>query len=158
MSNCRLSNEFLCSHSLFGGLSDEELDLIRPLLSEGHYTAGDYLLKEGEENHTIFFIVEGSVSIEKECADSQQGIRQLTVLGKGDSFGEMELIDVQPCAASAVALKDTFVTTLSNNDLYQLSKSHLKTYTIIIMNLAREISRRLRKTDEKLASMFYSKS
>ena len=158
MSNCRLSNEFLCNHSLFGGLSDEELDLIRPLLSEEHYKTGEYLLREGEENHKIFFIVEGGVSIEKQCADSKEGTRQLTVLAKGDSFGEMELIDVQPCAASAVAQEDTFVTTLTNSDLYRLSKSHLKTYTIIIMNLAREISRRLRKTDEKLASMFYSRS
>ncbi len=158
MSPCRVSNEFLCSHSLFGGLSDEELERIRPILKEAHYSKGSYLLKQGEENHTLFFIVEGKVSIEKQSKKGNSGSRQITELARGDSFGEMELIDVQPCAASAVAVEDTLVVTLTNSDLYRLSKTNLKTYTILVLNLAREISRRLRVTDEKLASLLYSRS
>ncbi len=69
----------------------------------------------------------------------------------------MELIDIQPCAASVKALTDTTVVTFTNRDLYELSHTHLKTYTMIIMNLAREISRRLRVTDERLAVELYNK-
>lgn len=69
----------------------------------------------------------------------------------GDSFGEMELIDIQPCAASAICLTDATIITLSNKDLYTLSTTHLKTYTMLILNLARDISRRLRSTDTLLA-------
>lgn len=69
----------------------------------------------------------------------------------GDTFGEMELIDIQPCAATVRADKKTSVVTFTNADLYTLSKWNLKTYAMIIMNLAREISRRLRAANEALS-------
>ncbi len=156
MARCSISNDFLCSHSLFGGLSEQELEWIRPYLTEMHFKKGDHLLSQGQPNNRVFFIVKGEISIEKHLEEQSADDRQLAVLKEGDSFGEMELIDIQPCAASAVALSDTHVATLSNGDLYTLSKDHLKTYTMIIMNLAREISRRLRRTDEKLVLALYS--
>ncbi len=157
MSSCTVGNEFLCNHSLFGGLTHEELELLRPRLKESRYTAGAYLLEQGEPNSSVFFIIEGSVAIIKHALDAADADREIAVLSTGDSFGEMELIDIQPCAASVKALTDTTVATFTNRDLYELSHSHLKTYTMIIMNLAREISRRLRVTDEKLAAELYRK-
>ena len=156
MGSCSVSNEFLCTHSLFGGLTSNELESLRPYLDEKLYQRGEYLLTQNEPNNRVFFIVSGEVAIQKHST-SDQTEHTLAVMGEGDSFGEMELIDIQPCAASAVALKPTKVITLTNGDLYQLSKVHLKTYTMIIMNLAREISRRLRTADEKLVLELYAK-
>jgi CRP-like cAMP-binding protein len=136
---------------MFGGLTEEELKRVHTLLDEKHYAKNDYILKQGESNNSVFFILEGSVSILKHSLDPKGGDREITILHTGDSFGEMELIDIQSCAASVIALTDTTVITLSNKDLYTLSKNHLMTYTMIIMNLAREISRRLRATDNLLA-------
>jgi CRP-like cAMP-binding protein len=136
---------------MFGGLTEEELKRVHTLLDEKHYAKNDYILKQGESNNSVFFILEGSVSVLKHSLDPKGGDREITILHTGDSFGEMELIDIQSCAASVIALTDTKVITLSNKDLYTLSKNHLMTYTMIIMNLAREISRRLRATDNLLA-------
>ena len=64
---------------------------------------------------------------------------------------KMELIDIQPRAATVKAIKKTQVLTLSRKDLYSISKWDLQTFTFIIMNLAREVSRRLRKMDDNFA-------
>lgn len=99
----------------------------------------------------MFFIVHGNVDITKHSQENPDDERVIASLVEGDSFGEMELIDVQPCAASAVATDQTHVVTLNNRDFYLLSKSHPAVYTIMMLNLARDISRHLRRTDELLA-------
>lgn len=164
MNSCKIDNKFLYSHSLFGGLTDNELEKIKTYFKEERYTAGDIILHESEPNNRIFFIISGKVSIIKNRDQSQKSKNEdddsIVVLSQftgGDTFGEMELIDIQPCAASVRADTDTLVYTFTNNDLYQLSKWNQKTHTMIIMNLAREISRRLRATNEQLSYELYKK-
>ncbi len=151
MSECTIDNAFLCKHSMFGGLTDDQLMLIHDYLDETTYTKGTCILKQGEPNNTVYFIVEGEISIQKHPVEKEEQERVIATLHAGDSFGEMELIDIQPCAASAVCLTDVTIISLSNKDLYKLSTTHLKTYTMLILNLARDISRRLRSTDNLLA-------
>jgi CRP-like cAMP-binding protein len=149
--------QFLRSHALFGGLTEEEINNIRPLLKEESFSKGDTIVHEGGQAGKLFFICTGSVEIIKKT-DTPKGPfqRRIATLGVGDTFGEMELIDVQPCIATVRAIEDTSVLTLSNMDLYKISKSNLKTYTMILMNLAREISRRLRHADGLLASALFT--
>ena len=151
MSECTIDNAFLCKHSMFGGLSDIELMIIHDYLDERTYDKGTCILKQGEPNNTVYFIVEGEVSIQKHPLDKEDQERVITTLRAGDSFGEMELIDIQSCAASAICLTDVTIISLSNQNLYKLSTTNLKTYTMLILNLARDISRRLRSTDNLLA-------
>lgn len=136
---------------MFGGLGEAELNLVRPLLDEIDYAAGSRILVQGEPNNSVYFILSGEVAIRKHPGEQGGKEREIAILHAGDSFGEMELIDIQSCAASVVCLTDVRVITLSNRNLYLLSKTNLMTYTMIIMNLARDISRRLRSTDNLLA-------
>jgi CRP-like cAMP-binding protein len=78
-------------------------------------------------------------------------LSRIFLFSEGDVFGEMELIDVQPCAASVRAITPTKALTLSNKGFYQIRKYDLKVFSLMIMNLARDISRRLRKADEIIA-------
>lgn len=151
MSECTIDNAFLCKHSMFGGLTDIELRIIHDYLDENTYAKGTCILKQGEPNNTVYFIVEGEISIQKHPLDKEDQERVITTLRAGDSFGEMELIDIQSCAASAICLTDVTIISLSNQNLYKLSTTNLKTYTMLILNLARDISRRLRSTDNLLA-------
>lgn len=161
MGTSRPEDEFLYSHSLFGGLTSDEIDSLRGFFVEHFYEKNEVILHQGEPNNTIFFILEGTVVV---CKHPQhtEGIgdpvceRIISNLSAGDTFGEMELIDIQPCAASVIAKEPTRVLTFTNYDLYKLSKSHCRTYAMIIMNLAREISRRLRKADEDLSYLLYT--
>lgn len=174
MKKMSVEDSFLYSHSLFGGLSEDELASVKEFLIEEHYAPGELILTENRPNSKIFFIIEGKVEIFKhshtemnqefepdECHqinhnhDAEDYEIAISELLAGDTFGEMELIDVQPCAASVRAVTDTRLLSLNNRDLYTLSKEHLKTFTMIVMNLAREISRRLREADSRLTMVLY---
>jgi len=148
-----IERDFLQSHALFGGISDEEIEQIIPLLKEEHYSKGDFIIKEGEDSDSLHFIVEGTVEVVKEVEnDPEAPHRQLAVMGPGDTFGEMELIDIQRRSASVRALDDVCALSLSNRNMYKLYHSNLKLYTMIIMNIAREISRRLRRMDAMISN------
>ncbi len=71
-------------------------------------------------------------------------------LGPGDCFGEMALLDMNPRSASAFAVADSTAIELSTAHLLSLYTRDLEQFTIMQMNLARELSRRLRLADEHL--------
>jgi CRP-like cAMP-binding protein len=129
-------------YSLFGGLLEEQIHAIIPLMEQETYEAGDAIITEGCPNDKIRFIVEGNVTAIKE------GIT-LYHFKEGDTFGEMEVLDVMPSAATIKALMPTQVMSISNRNLHQIYKNDIKAFALIIMNLARDISRRLRNMDEK---------
>jgi len=144
--------EFLKTHALFGGIQDSELEKIRAIMEEAHFSEGEIIIKEGEIGDRLYFIFKGSVEVLKKAGThEEEAWEPIAKLGEGDTFGEMELIDVQPRAATVKALEQTSALVLTNKDLYLIEKHSLKTFTIIIMNLAREISRRLRKMDAMVA-------
>lgn len=145
-----LDLEYLKKHSLFGGITDVAFECVKPLLRVARFPAGSVIIDEGTINDRIYFIYQGRVAITKHPHHGGEE-RELATMGEGDTFGEMELIDVQRCAASVRALEDTATLTLSNHDLYRISKMDMKTYALLLMNLAREISRRLRVTDDLIA-------
>ncbi len=134
----------LKDYSLFGGLLPEEIEAIRPLLGSASYEAGTAILREGETNDRIHFILEGSVEVEK-------GGVFLVRLCEGDTFGEMEFLDVMPAAATVRAISPSTVATISNRALYELSKASMRAFAMVVMNLARDLSRRLRRMDEIVA-------
>jgi len=138
-------------HSLFGGVTEEAFDRIRPLVRTIQYNPGDTIMNEGAVNDRIHLIVRGNVEIVKASNSHPNHPRRITTMGEGETFGEMELIDIQPCAATVRAMEPTTTLSLSNRDLYSISKDDMKTYALLIMNLAREISRRLRATDDMVA-------
>jgi len=138
--------------SLFGGVTEQAFEIIRPYIRFMHFETGTPVVTEGEVNDRIYFIESGSVEILKWIyPNGQSEQKQLIVMKAGDTFGEMELIDIQPCAATVRALEPTDTLSLSNRDLYKVSKLDMKTYALLVMNLAREISRRLRHMDDMIA-------
>jgi len=149
--------EYLQSHALFGGVGAAELEAIIPLLKEEHYAAGEFVVRENDHGSSMYFIRRGSAEVLKQSTSSNTELR-LAVLNEGDTFGEMELIDAQIRSASVRALDDLVVFVLSSEDLYEIFEDNQPTFIIILMNIAREISRRLRKMDALVASspFYYS--
>jgi CRP-like cAMP-binding protein len=141
----------LKDYSLFGGLLPEEIEVIRPLMGTESYEAGTVIMQEGEPNDRINFILEGEVEVEKD------GVR-LARLKEGDTFGEMEILDVMPAVATIRALVPSTVATISNRALHELSKASMRAFAMVVMNLARDLSRRLRRMDDILAAGRHKKS
>ncbi|MDR0655263.1 MAG: cyclic nucleotide-binding domain-containing protein [Treponema sp.] len=134
----------LQKYSLFGGLLEEEISKLLPYMETEEFDPGGTIIQEGSPNDKIRFIIEGRVAVVK------NGII-LSEFSEGDEFGEMEVLDVMPSAATVTALATTRVISISNRCLREIHRDAPSSFSLMIMNLARDLSRRLRKMDEKLA-------
>jgi CRP-like cAMP-binding protein len=140
-----VNSSALQKYSLFGGLLEEQIDKILPLMEQENYDPGTAIIVEGEPNNKIRFILEGQVAVEK------NGIK-LFVFKEGDAFGEMEVLDVMPSVATITALTPTRVMSISNRALRSIYQMDIKVFSLMLMNLARDLSRRLRYVDDKIAN------
>ena len=136
----------LQKHSLFGGLETDQIDSILHLMCEEVYGPNESIISEGEPNGKIFFIIEGKVSVNR-------GDVLLSHFGEGEAFGEMEVLDVMPAAATIKCLTPVKLMSLSNKALREVYRLDLKIFSLIIMNLARDVCRRLRRMDEKMSDL-----
>jgi CRP-like cAMP-binding protein len=132
----------LSQYSLFNGLEQDKIDSILPLMKHEIYKPGTDIIIEGAIVGKVHFIIDGRVAVIK-------GGLILMEHSDGAVFGEMEIVDVQPAEATVKALVETRVMTLSVDALGEIYEKDLKTYSFILMNLARDISRRLRRMDGK---------
>jgi len=103
----------LSKYSLFGALMPEEIGKIVPLLGSEAYEAGQVIIGEGSLNGCIRFVLEGRIEV------SRDGVR-LNEIGEGDTFGEMEILDVMPAVANCRALTQVRVATISNKTLHDI--------------------------------------
>jgi CRP-like cAMP-binding protein len=133
--------ESLQKYSLFGGLLPAQIAAIRSNLAFESYEAGTDIMVEGRANDRIHFILEGRVEVRK-------GGTTIVEIGEGETFGEMEILDVMPATATIRALCLVRVAILSNRALHKLSSEDIRAFAITVMNLARDLSRRLRRMDE----------
>jgi len=147
-----MNTDFLITLPLFGGIKTQNMEKIKHLLKKESYAIGEDIIKEGETGNKLYIILKGSVEILKKDPLNKQE-HQIAILKKGDNFGEMELIDIQARVATVRTMTKTTVCSLSNKDLYSIEKWDSQSFILIIMNLAREISRRLRKMDNILAHL-----
>jgi CRP-like cAMP-binding protein len=145
------STEFLRTIALFGGLEDDELLKVGLCLEEETHSAGQLIVREGEQAHELYIVKQGRVEVFKERTAQGGGKAVIATLERGECFGEMSLIDIMPRSASVRAIEDTVVLSLSYVNFHGLCSWRMKTYTVLVMNVAREISRRLRMADAILA-------
>ena len=76
---------------------------------------------------------------------------RVAILGPTDCFGEMSMIDLQARSASVRALAPSRLVRIRSEDMDALYRYDLKSYALIVLNIARHLSRRLRVTDGILA-------
>src|SRR3954462_7498706 len=136
--------ETLRSVPLFESLDDDAADTICSLLIAEECDAGAYLFRAGDAGDSMYVIEDGKIQISMRSSDGEDLI--LAVLGPGDFFGEMALIDGKPRSANAKVVEHC--------RLAVLSRSHFLSFVGRSPNVAVEmltaLSRRLRRTDELL--------
>jgi len=125
---------------------EEQIEKVIPFMHEEKFAANDFLITEGKTNDRIFFLIEGQVVVSKKEIE-------IARFSEGEAFGEMEVLDVMPAAASIKALSPVTAMTISNKSLREIYKKDIAAFNLVIMNLARDLVRRLRKMDEKFASL-----
>lgn len=141
---------YLRKLAVFGGLNPEQLGYVRDLLVRHDFDAGEELCREGDSAGEMYVVVTGTADVLKRSpATGQQ--RRLTTIGPGGCVGEMALLDCQPRSVTVRATTACRTFVITWDALLRLYQRDLLTYTLIMMNLARELSRRLRSANGRLA-------
>jgi CRP-like cAMP-binding protein len=144
-------NAFLVATPFFGGLSDASLDLLVSMLVECRFEVGAAVVTEGEPGRSMFIVHSGELAVSKR-GDSGRTIR-IAGLGPGDFFGEMTLIEMQNRSATVAAESPTALYELTARNLYTYYKADIHAYVMVMQNINRELCRRLRRADNRIAEL-----
>jgi CRP/FNR family transcriptional regulator, cyclic AMP receptor protein len=140
---------FLVATPFFGGLLDASLDRLIPMLVERRFDAGATVVAEGEPGRSMYIVQSGELVVNK-LGDSGRVIC-MARLGPGDFFGEMTLIEMQNRSATVVSESPTVLYELTAGNLYTYYKADIYAYAMVMQNINRELCRRLRRADNRIA-------
>jgi CRP/FNR family cyclic AMP-dependent transcriptional regulator len=138
---------FLKNVTIFSSFS---LDVLRDLLGDCPHIskkAGELIIEEGTPASEIYIIISGRVSI---ILDLKTDPFELAEFGPGDCIGEASVIGVQNHSASARVTEDAELFVLSRSTLMSIYEKDKDVFAMLILNIARELARRLYKTDQVL--------
>jgi CRP/FNR family transcriptional regulator, cyclic AMP receptor protein len=136
---------------LFGGLGDDVLRSFVATLEVSELAAGTGVFKEGDSGRELFVILDGEVEVLRRSKRGHE--TRVAILGPGDWFGEMSILDVLPRSATTRVLAPTRLLRLTAHELDTLYRKDMRSYSLLVLNIAREISRRLRVADGLLAEL-----
>ncbi|HET9947578.1 MAG TPA: cyclic nucleotide-binding domain-containing protein, partial [Longimicrobiales bacterium] len=102
--------EKLGAVQLFQGLDRGDLDRILSISESVLVEAGEHVFEEGERGDHFYVIVRGCIELRKSAGKDQ---KKLAVLRAGQAFGEIALLNQTPRSASAYAVEDTYMLSLS---------------------------------------------
>ena len=141
---------FLVATPFFGGLEDEQLDLVIARLVERKLPATASVFAEGEQGRSMYIVRSGEL-MKYQSSESGHMVK-LMRFHQGDFFGETTLIEMQPRQFTVVAESESHLYELTAMDLYAIYQQDIKAYVMILQNINRELCRRLRKADDRITS------
>lgn len=110
------------------------------------FSKGDSIFVEGELGTEMFIVQEGEVHIRKRLGEE---MRTLSVLEKGDFFGEMAVIESQSRSANAIAATDVTLLVINGTRFNEMLRKNPE----IAIRIIRKYSRRLREANRLLEMM-----
>jgi CRP-like cAMP-binding protein len=139
--------DFLATVPLFNGLDRSELEKFAEVTREKSYPKGSVILFEDDPGDSLFVVREGRVKVVLIGEDGREVI--LGVLGIGEYFGELSLIDDRPRSAHVIAMEDSNLLVLRREDF----RKRVESSPSVAWSLLTELSRRLRRADDKIGGL-----
>lgn len=141
------TSDFLATVPLFKGLDVVELGQFSGLIREKSYPKGSVILFEDDPGDALFIVRTGRVKVVLVAEDGREVI--LGLLGVGEHFGELALIDDQPRSAHVIAMEESTLLVLRRDDF----RRRVEANPAVAWSLLAELSRRLRRADGKIGSL-----
>ncbi len=132
---------------LFSQLAPADLQRVVEVTRERTYPKNSVILFEDDPGDALYVVGKGQVKVVLIGEDGREVI--LSVLGEGEFFGEMALIDDQPRSAHVIAMEDSTLLVVRREDFQGI----LTQQPLLALALLRELTRRLRRVDEKVGSL-----
>lgn len=142
------ASEILKGVDLFSRFSDEDIESVsKCVLTRSFCKDETIILQEDESVQALFMIASGEVKVYISGIDEKETI--LSILTKGDFFGEMSLIDGAPRSASVKSIANSEILILKREDFL----SQIKKKPELAMSLMEEMSSRIRKANRQISSL-----
>ncbi len=141
------TTDFLSTVPLLSGLDASEIARFAELTRERAYPRGSIIVFEDDPGDSLFIVRAGRVKVVLIGEDGREVI--LGILGVGDHFGELSLIDGQPRSAHVIAMEDSQLIVLRREDFRRrVEESPAVAWALLV-----ELSRRLRRADEQIGRL-----
>ncbi len=149
----QLSKSFLISEmALFDSLNVDEVQEIQKWLIFKKLDQGTVIYKQGSSGRSVCFVVDGELNVIKRA---DEGDATIAKIGKGESVGEMAIIDGLTRSADVVAATEAQVLILKRDDFDKLVAEQPEIGVKILRSLARALSMTLRDRSETLARLMH---
>ena len=139
--------EFLRSVNIFSDLSDSELESIKSVCKTRNYPKSSMIILEEEMGDVVFIVKSGTVKITRVNDEGKEVI--LAMLGVGEVFGEMAILDGESRSANALSQENCEVVTINREDFLSMIKTNNK----VALSLMTEFAIRLRKSDQQIEAL-----
>jgi len=134
----------LAKNSIFKGLTPTQHKRLLDSATLLKMKKNTVFIQEGAKEKTFYYILEGKVTVYRH-QDSHDHV--LTTLGKGETVGELALIDNAPRSTTVKCLKDCTVYQFDINQL-NTDPGLIDVVQILTLNIGQQLSKRLRSTNE----------
>jgi CRP/FNR family transcriptional regulator, cyclic AMP receptor protein len=138
-------------HALFGKLPPDDLDALLSHARVEHYGIGREVFATGSPGRSMMAIISGSVRISAPSPDGHEIV--LTILGTGEVFGEIAVIDGQDRTANATAITETALLVLDHRDFMPFLERRAD-LCILFLKL---LCQRLRQTDRQVEEAVFGR-
>src|SRR5215469_7879079 len=140
---------YLKQVDIFASLSDEDIRELMSVAKQRTFRSGEVIFHRDDPGQVLYVIKDGKVKISLISPDGQE--IALAVLGKGECFGELALLDGEPRSADAIALERVQCYTLQRSDFQNAFMKNPK----IAIQVLEVLSRRLRKTNRHIEDLAF---
>lgn len=140
--------ELLKKVDLFAGLKPEAIALISKVATEETHALGTKIFQHGDAGDKLYLILEGQVRISRDVPG--MGEEALAVLGPGQVFGEMALLDESPRSADARVHSRCRVLAIPKDGFDDLLFMQKDLAYEVLWSMVRMLVGRLRETNDKL--------
>ncbi len=133
----------------FTNLSQTEVSNLANRLVERRFNSGQIIFHMGDPAGLLYIITSGKVKIAYTSADGQEAV--LAILGAGDFFGELALLDDSPRSASAESLESTQTLTLHRDEFLGFIDNN-PAFSRQVLNV---LARRIRHLNNQISDIFF---
>jgi CRP/FNR family transcriptional regulator/CRP/FNR family cyclic AMP-dependent transcriptional regulator len=139
--------ELLRAVPIFSELTDQDITSLARHAIRRRYPKDAVIFFENEEGDFFFMILEGRIKVTILGDDGREVI--LSMLGQGDFFGEMALLDNEPRSATAIAVEESELLSLHRNDFQAVLSDNRS----IMGALIRILTARLRRANHQISTL-----
>lgn len=145
--NCGLSLVVVRNVPLFSGLDEGELERLSRVAKRRRAERGEFIVREGDGTDFLYVLLTGRAKVTNSDEEGREII--LAILGPGEFFGEMGLIDESPRSADVVAQEPCELLVLDSAEFQRCWRENFP----VAKRLMQILVRRLRDADRKIESL-----